>query len=246
MVYSLWFLAGAGSWLVSGLSWPAIPSKLSAGAVIFWHNLINLPVMRQSSYLLIFLAVLTGCCGLEGSAQNRHATIRLVQDDMDFTLGPEATAVTLQKKSFRIQIMLEGVEGVYVHIGFRDSLYRLSPGSPLPGYALLPSLTMAEEAFNKEKELLVNEDGWSYWFYDPALHWHRFNKRLTFLDSGRVVGTKTVKQLFFVNSGDARKLKEISEPLYLFFWIPAGKDGRGNLLGELQRERVKIDWKEED
>lgn len=202
--------------------------------------------MYKRTRFRLFITGLVFFIGLTLAAQTPHVTIRFVQDDLDFTLGPGKDSLVLQKKSFRIQLMLEGVEGAYVHISFSDSLYQLPPDAAVPRYSRLPSLTMAEEAFNKEKELLVDGEGWSYWFYDPALHWHRFNKKLIFLDNGRLVGTKTVKQLYFVQSGDAKKLKDISKPLYLFFVVPAGKDAAGNPAGELQRAKVRIDWREED
>lgn len=202
--------------------------------------------MRDFTRFRIFFSGLVLFFSLATGAQQPHVSIRFVQDEMDHSLGPGNDSLTLQKKGFRIQLMLEGVEGVYVHISFSDSLHQLPPGAPVPRYDQLPALTMAEENFNKEKELLVDDEGWSYWFYDPGTHWHRFNKKIIFLDKGRVVGTKTVKQLYFVQTGESRKLKEIHRPLYLFFIVPAGKDAAGKPVGELQRARVRIDWREED
>jgi hypothetical protein len=66
------------------------------------------------------------------------------------------------------------------------------------------------------------------------------------LDSGRVVGTKTVKQLFLVAGQESIKLKENKQPLYLFFVATIKDEKNGQTVQELYRRRIKIEWKEED
>lgn len=195
---------------------------------------------------LLLLSLCCSCICQSPEAQEKAFSVRIVQEDSVHSPAAETPVITLQQKPFKIQVLLQHLEGVYVFASFRDSLYGLDRQLPVPGFALLRDMVMAEETFNKDKELLITDEGWCYWFINPGLNWHRFNKKLVYLDSGRVVGTKTVKQLYIVRDHESVKLKENNQPLYLFF-VAAGKsDEQGNPQQELYRRRIKIEWREED
>ncbi len=161
------------------------------------------------------------------------------------TISPENTLVTLKKSSFKFQVLLEHIEGVYLFASFSDSLYKLGDNDSIPGFVKLPEMTMAEEDYNKEKELMINNESWCYWYYSPSLPTHRFNKKIVLLDDDRVVGYKTVKQFYFFPERKERKIKDINQPLYLFF-VAAETDEKGKLVKELLRRKVKIEWTNED
>lgn len=180
------------------------------------------------------------------SSGQQSLAVRIIQEDTIHTVSSGMDQITLQKKSFRIQLLLQHIEGAYIMASFKDSMYSLQPDQPVPGFSDLPNMAMAEENFNREKELIVSDDGWSYWFYDPGLDWHRFNKKITLLDSGRVVGTKTIKQLYVLADQESVKLKDNDKPLYLFFVVPAARDPQGHPVRELIRFRLKINWTDED
>lgn len=179
-------------------------------------------------------------------AQKKDASIRILQEENVFQLDPGQNKITLQKKTFKIQVLLQNLPGVYAFASFKDSLFNLPDNMPVPGFNQLAVMTMAEEEHNKEKELLINNDGWSYWFYDPSINWHRFNKKIIRLDSGRVVGTKTIKQLFLLPERDALRLKENGAALYLFFVAAETEEDDGTPQRELLRRKIKIEWREED
>lgn len=182
---------------------------------------------------------------LVGLGQEKNVTIRVVQDDTVLTATELENSLTLEKRSFKIQVLLQNTKGVYLFASLKDSLFNLPDQTPVPGFINLPDMIMSEEVHNNEKELMVNDEGWSYWFYDPGLSWHRFNKKIIFLDSGRVVGTKTIKQLFFLPSRETKKIKENNATLYLFF-VAVKEDAGGRPAGELLRRKIKIDWRDED
>lgn len=179
-------------------------------------------------------------------SQDKTVSIQIAQDDHIFIPGNGTDSITLQQKTFKIRVLLQHTKGVYLFASLSDSLFRLPEKAPVPGRTTLPDMTMAEETFNREKELLVSDEGWSYWFYDPDLNWHRFNKKIILLDSGRFVGTKTIKQLYFLPERSTLKLKENKAPLYLFF-VAFQEDKAGADPGpELLRLKLKINWRKED
>lgn len=201
-------------------------------------------MIKQLLTGLFFTLLIAVSAGVQ--AQQKWMDIHIIQGDDVYTPGAGKDSIVLQKKTFRIQVLLQHTSGVYVFASFHDSLYRLSENIPVPDLAGLPYMAMAEEEFNREKELIVDDEGWSYWFYDPKMTWHRFNKKIILLDSGRVVGTKTIKQLFLPPSNETLRLKDNSSALYLFFLAIDKETADGKPETELLRRRIKIDWRDED
>jgi hypothetical protein len=163
--------------------------------------------------------------------------IGIVQDTL---VTPVNGEVFIAKKPFAIEVTLDGIEGVYLYASFRHTIFRLSPTDTIPGFADLPGMAMAEESFNKDKELIINDDGWAYWFYDPQQDWHRFDKEITQIDR-KVIGRKTIQQFYFAAKEKAQKVKDVAAPLYLFF-VSAGLGENFNLNKEIQRFKIKINW----
>lgn len=178
-------------------------------------------------------------------SQYKNITIRIGQDK-SIALREYESQATLSPKSFKIQVLFENVAGVYCYASFSDSIYKLGEQDPIPGFANLPNMTMAEEKFNDEKELLISKNGWSYWFYDPAIDWHRFNRKIILLDNGRLVATKSIKQLYIIDEKKELKLKDNTTPLYLFFVAVSETDTDGKPAKELLRRKIKIDWTNDD
>jgi len=129
--------------------------------------------------MLPFRKILYLLCCLLASAlysfaqtRDKNVTIRILQDENVYTPDEKQGSITLQKKTFKIQVLLQNIEGIYAFASFRDSLYNLPDNKPVPGFDLMPVMTMAEEEFNKEKELILDDEGWAYWFFKPELSWN--------------------------------------------------------------------------
>ena len=180
-------------------------------------------------------------------AQKKEVSIRIVQDESVLLTSYE-TEITLKKKSFKFQVLLDNVAGVYVFAAFSDSICcRLAELDSIADFGDLPNRVMSEKDFNEEKELLVNDDNnCSYWFYSKEKNYTGFNKKVTKLDNGIVVAIKSVKQLYHVPSQEEIKIKEIKQPLYLLFVAVSDFDKDGKPVKELMRRKVKIDWKKGD
>lgn len=198
--------------------------------------------LSRTSFIILYLLLAPAVF----FAQQKDVSIRIVQDDEAYLLNDFETRLVLGKQGFKIQVLLSQTEGVYVFASFSDSVYRTGPADLIPGFKDLPNMAMAEEEFNKNKEVIISEEGWSYWFYDPELNWHRFNKKLVFLDSGKVVGVKSIKQLYLAGEKEEVKVKENDRTLYLFFVAVAETDNKGMPVKEFMRKKLKIEWKNDD
>lgn len=198
---------------------------------------------RITGCLLLFICIITS----SAKAQNKDVIIRVVQQDGSSLLSDFQTDVLLEKKPFKFQILLKNVEGVYVFASVGDSVYRFSETSKIQDFTYLKLLQLRDDdIYNTNRELSISETGWSYWFYKPEPEQHDFNRKIVEMDSGRIICTKMIKQLYDVAEGKVIKLKDIDKPLYLFFVAVAEYDTEGKPVKELMRRKIKINWSDED
>ncbi len=179
-------------------------------------------------------------------SQQQDASIRIIQDDIATSLNDFQTSITLKKKQFKFQLLLNEVEGVYVFASIKDSVYRFTETSRIDDFSYLQLLQLREaDKFNINKELNISETGWSYWFYKDNAEWHSFNRTTVGMgDKGRVC-TKAIRQLYHTEAEEVVKLKSLTTPLYLFFIAVKDFDAGGKPLNELMRRKVKIEWVDE-
>lgn len=178
-------------------------------------------------------------------SQKKDVSIRIIQDQSTLLYDFE-TNLLLKKKGFKIQVLLQNIEGVYVFASIRDSVYRFSQTDTIYDFIYLPMLELKEDKFNSEKELNISETGWSKWFYDPKADWYTFSRKIIELNDSRIVCTKVVKQLNDVGERKQIKMNDINGTLYLFFVAVAEYDSSGKPLKELMRRKVKIEWSNDD
>jgi hypothetical protein len=197
--------------------------------------------MSHRILFTIFLSLLF----FSAEAQQKRVVIRITQDDAEL-LGDFQQSITLKRKPFKFQIMLQNIEGVYVFASYRDSVYRFTEDGPIRDFKYLPLLQLKEEEFNQNRELNLSETGWGYWFYKSDEEWHPFARKVVKMDSTSNVCTKLIKQFYDVPESKTIKIKDMKNPLYLFFVAVDTYDEKGNPSKELMRRKVKIEWTDED
>ncbi len=170
-------------------------------------------------------------------AQCKKVNVRIVQDSDTFHVTDNE--IMLHKEQFKVVVSLHQLEGVYLFASFSDSIYQLQAHESIPDFKNLPYLAIAEASFNEDKELIINTDGWAYWFYDPELDWHRFDKDIL-VTKDSVVGTKTINQFYIPDTKSAIPVADNTEPLYLFFLAIDKSSKDGVPKKELIRLKMKI------
>ena len=179
-------------------------------------------------------------------SQEKDVSIRIIQDDVATRLNEFQTSVTLKKKTFKFQLLLNEVEGVYVFASIKDSVYRFTETSRIDDFAYLQLLELREgDKSNINRELNISETGWSYWFYKKEAEWHSFNRATVGMGDKGIVCTKAIKQLYHTEAEEVVKLKSLTTPLYLFFIAVKDFDTNGKPSTELMRRKVKIEWVDE-
>ncbi len=179
-------------------------------------------------------------------SQQQDVAIRVIQDD-SYPAADFETTLTLKRKAFKLKILLDSVDGVYVFASVRDSVYRFTETSPIRDFPYLKVLELKEEdQFNNNKELSLSETGWSFWYFSDSAKSHSFDPAIYKLDRGRFVCTRIVKQLFDVAERKVIKIRNLYTPLYLFFVAVKKYDASGKPVAELMRRKIKIDWRDDD
>jgi hypothetical protein len=193
--------------------------------------------MKLSKFLLLFfLFSSTLLC----HAQNGNFEINIIQDGT--IVNPGFTGdVVLNKSPFKISVKLTKLEGVYLYAAFKDSIYKIGNTDSIPGFDMLPYMVMTENSFNPNEEMIISDEGWAYWYYNSNDESHRFDKDI-YKEGDIITGTKTIRQFYEYASGKEIPVKNVTSPLYLFFFS-AAQDKNNNLTKELKRYKLKINWK---
>lgn len=142
-------------------------------------------------------------------------SIRQGKQTIEITEGEQV--ISLQPQDFSFLVELRDVEGVYLSASFNDYYYRLGEHEQIKDWKYIKAKVMVEKSFNEEKELLVDDESLSYWFYDPKLDWHRFDKRVK-SKHGVVKASKKVDRLYDVDAKANVELTDCSDTLFLFFF----------------------------
>ena len=196
---------------------------------------------KLSRILLLFIAL-----PLFSSAQEKDIVIRVVQKN-SVKLNDFDTELSLKKKKFKIQVLLDHAQGVYVFASIRDSVYRYTENSPIRDFSYLNLLELKEtDTFNTNKELDLSETGWSYWSYNDSLNWHSFSRNPVSIGDQRVVCTKYIKQVYDVATGKVINFKDVDGPLYILFIGVKEYDVNGTPTKELMRRKLKISWDDDN
>jgi len=193
--------------------------------------------MRMSSQLTYIALVFLLGFRTECSAQKFK--IEILQEGKIIEVIDEM--IELEKKEFQIRVTLKKQEGVFMNASYQKDYYALKPSDPIKDYEYIDLKTMAEVEFNTDKELFIHDEYFNYLFYNKAKNWHRFNKELVFKGK-KVIGTKTVQNLWGVNNKETTKLKDVKKDIYLFFVAPNDRS-KEKVPKELGRYKIHVKWK---
>lgn len=149
--------------------------------------------------------------------------------------------VQLEKKEFKIRVTLKKQDGVFMSASFHRDYFDLEKDDAIKDYKWLNQKAFAEESFNQDKALMVDNEGVSYLFYDKEKDWHRFDKGVK-VKGKKVIGTKTIRQVLIPNTNEKIDLWYLNKDIYLFF-VATEDWENGDTPKELGRLKVRIQWK---
>ncbi len=141
----------------------------------------------------------------------------------------------LSKEEFTIMLVTQNLVGVYSRISLENESNTMNLGQN----AIIESLSsrvMAETAFNADKEVMISDDSFCYWFLDPAVGWHRLNRAFE-IDNKKIL-EKDVVQLWLSNEEKVVNLKDLNQNMSLVFF--AAQESSNKII---QSNTVEIQWR---
>lgn len=170
--------------------------------------------------LTIFMTLSFVVNKLKQPTENPSARVWIVQGNKRILVANQD--ITLSKKPFRFEVEITGAEGIYLHAAQTDTAWQRARLGQMPYQLPFSPNVMAEESFNAKRTLLIDDLSLSYWFFDPELAWHRFDKGAK-IEAGIIKARKSVRRLWLNSHNPDHestvKIADFSGDLYLVFMV---------------------------
>ncbi|WP_153395920.1 hypothetical protein [Chryseobacterium vaccae] len=180
--------------------------------------------MKKISLTLLFslLSVITFAQSLKVVIKQDGKVIKPVNDVYD-----------LKKSAFQFEITSTDLEGFLVGATTNKDIYAAALGVYSAEVPWFQNTGMAEELYNKDKEMFLMDQAPSYWYYTDAKD-HRFDKN----PKGSLkqwTGTRTITRFYDVLVDQPINLKDFDGRVYLLMYEPVYNDeydltGKKNLF----------------
>ena len=166
----------------------------------------------------ISLAILFSLLSLMTFAQSLKVVIK--QDGQ--IIKPVNDVYELIKSAFLFEIKSTNLEGFLVGATTDKDIYAGAVGLFNPEVPWFQNTGMAEELYNKDKEIFLMDSAPSYWYYTDAKD-HRFDKN----PKGNLkqwTATRTITRFYDIMVDQAIELKDFNENAYILMYEPVYND----------------------
>ena len=198
---------------------------------------MRIPVLTLLAAILVSATSVTRSAKAPDSYQ-----VFIIQDSVRKEVMFNAQEIRLKKKPFTIEVWLkDSLEGVFVNISYRRMYYDTPADKRFHDWENIVGKTMAEDAYNKDRDIAISADAICYWYYTPG-ETHRFDPAVK-IKNGAFVGTQTVESITDVDRNKHYSVKKISAPLYfVFFNYDTKPEDVYTPSQEYGRKRVKVSF----
>nr|WP_315028202.1 hypothetical protein [uncultured Chryseobacterium sp.] len=177
----------------------------------------------------VSLALLFSLLSLMTFAQSLKVIIK--QDGK--VVEPVNDVYDLKKSPFQFEITSNNLEGFLIGATTNKDIYAGALGLFNTEVPWFQSTGMAEELYNKDKELFLMDQAPSYWYYTDAKD-HRFDKTPKGT-AKQWTATRTITRFYDVMVDQPVNLKDFSGRVYLLMYEPVYNDeydltGKKNLF----------------
>lgn len=154
---------------------------------------------------------------------------------------PVNNVYELKKSPFLFEVSAADLEGFLIGATTDKSIYTAAVGPYNPEVLWFQSTGMAEELYNKDKELFLMDSAPSYWYYTDAKD-HRFDKN----PKGNLnqwTAKRTVTRFYDIMIARAIDLKDFDGSAYIFMYHPEYNDDY-DLIGKKNLFNAEIRFKD--
>ncbi|MFD2556418.1 hypothetical protein [Sphingobacterium tabacisoli] len=173
-----------------------------------------------------------------GLVKAQKLEVKIVQDGA-MVLSKDDVYM-LSPKTFSLEIKSAGVEGFLVGVTTDEYIYKSALGEADLEVMWFEETGMAESLFNADKEVFVNNEAPSYWYFTSTKD-HRFDVGAKGNDK-LWKATRTVNSFYYMDTEKTVDVRNMKQPVYLFFYTPT-YDESYNLLDKTCVFKAQLLWK---
>lgn len=162
----------------------------------------------------ISLTILFSLLSLMTFAQSLKVIIK--QDGK--VIKPVNDVYVLKKSTFLFEITSNNLDGFLIGATMNKDIYRTALDLYNPDVPWFQNTGMAEELFNKDKELFLMDQAPSYWYYNDAKD-HRFDQNPK-VNSKQWTATRTITRFYDIMIDQAIDLKGFNGNAYILMYEP--------------------------
>lgn len=168
--------------------------------------------MKSFSYLFNLIPILIGTFLL---GQTNHLNIKILQNNKE--IHPiDQNIYQLKKEEFTLQFEGININSFLIGITQDEDVYLSAIGEANLEVEWFHNTGMAEDLFNKNKEMFISNEAPSYWYFDSKND-HRFDKNPTG-NLSNWQASRTVKYLYNLSTEKKIAVKNNLKPIYMFFY----------------------------
>lgn len=126
----------------------------------------------------------------------------------------ELDSVILKPKPFKYLVRFPSDKDIRLNQSYTDSLYKEFKQGNIKQINYWGAHCMAETSFNSDKEILLDPESWSCWFYKDKLDFHRLDAKSIRVKEDYITATKSVIA-FYSDSKNVVQIRRATRPIYL-------------------------------
>lgn len=194
--------------------------------------------MKKWLSLIIFVDLLFLSFG-----QNKGSySMVIVQEENRYELTSKDTVLILKPTEFHFEFEILDREGVFLSFSYSNEIYWTHEDSVWKDFESLNPMVMVEESNNADKDAILADDGFSYWFYSDEYDWHRLDEGLQ-VSKGKIKGTYTIIKFYDRSIGEEVGLAMIDREIYVIFF-ECDDDEYRNPIFPYNRKRVRLKFEQ--
>jgi hypothetical protein len=198
--------------------------------------LFNIPMKTKRFTFFCFFFFL--CCTQAGAQQLYN--IFIVQEYTRKEILWDNDSLVLRKAPFYFEVHMYNMEGVFLNIASSPSYYNTPLNKNFVNPPDIGPMCQAEDLYNEDKDIIVDNEYFCYWYYDEKDSLYRFD-RGALKDGNHIKASMTVEKIYDPRTETYQAIADFNTPLYLLCFNTTNKDGLCQKI--IDRKKIKVIFK---
>lgn len=175
---------------------------------------------------------------ISGVLKAQELDIKIIQDGK--IIISHNDVYQLAPRSFSFQVKAKDIEGFLIGTTTDEYIYKSALGDADLEVMWFEETGMAEPLFNSNKQVFVNNEAPSYWYFTSTED-HRFDLGANGNEKSWQA-FRTVNSFYFIDTEQTISVRKMQNPLYLFFYYPT-YDKDYNLIETKCVFKAQLTWR---